>query len=123
MSVVASFDLAAYQHELAAAVCGYGVVAPAVERRCVDRLIAVVLRKRLAAAHALLPRTLATLGRRRFDDAYRAFALQRPPCGPQGYRRDARAFARTLGIGVAHREALALWWHDARARIVRWAQG
>jgi hypothetical protein len=69
---------------------------PGVSREAVARLAEIALRKRAAAVRALLPRTCARLGRAAFDARYRAFARSCGGVGPEGYRAEAIAFARSL---------------------------
>ncbi|HTD34919.1 MAG TPA: hypothetical protein VK665_14725 [Candidatus Elarobacter sp.] len=95
----------AYQRALALAIAHGGGEVPGVRCEDVARLAAIAARKRLAAVRATLPRMLAALGREEFDRRYRAFAAERMPCGPEGYREEAIAFARRLGGPVARREA------------------
>lgn len=95
----------AYQRALARAVVAGGGSVPGVRDADVARFVEIALRKRLAALHALLPRTLAELGRAEFDSRYGAFARRRPPAGVDGYRTEAIAFARSVGTATARREA------------------
>jgi hypothetical protein len=131
-----------YQRSLARAVSGDLGAVPGVRRTDVVDFVQIALRKRHAALYTLLPRTLAALGRAAFDARYRAFAGNRPPVGPQGYRAEAIAFARSLGMASARREArlaaadapgasfavlrdgrritvLARMWRGARLRVVQ----
>ncbi|HEX3551159.1 MAG TPA: hypothetical protein VHT53_12320 [Candidatus Elarobacter sp.] len=117
--MTADRELAAYQRALAAALGGAPVDVPGVERRGVAALAEIALRKRLAAVRAQLPATSAALGRAGFDARYRAFARGRAPCGAEAYRREAIAFARTLGLSATARDARALMLHDLRARVAR----
>jgi hypothetical protein len=94
-----------YQRALVLAVAHGGGGVPGVRGRDVARLADIAARKRLAAIRSLLPRTLAALGRAELERRYRAFAAERMPCGPEGYREEAIAFARRLGGAVARREA------------------
>jgi len=97
-----------YQHALArAVVAGRDAAAdvPGVSREGVARLAEIALRKRAAAVRALLPRTCARLGRAAFDARYRAFAGARGGAGPEEYRDEAIAFARSLDEPVAQVDA------------------
>jgi hypothetical protein len=105
----------AYQRALARAVTGHGGAVPGVRDADVESFVETALRKRLAALHALLPRTLAALGRAAFDARYRAFARERAPAGPDAYRREAIAFARALGTATARREARVITANGPRA--------
>jgi hypothetical protein len=93
-----------YQRALARAVVAGGDV-PGVARDGASRIAEIALRKRAAAVRALLPRTCAQLGRTAFDARYRAFARLRGGVGPEGYRAEAIAFARSLGEPVARVDA------------------
>lgn len=104
-----------YQRALARAVSGGAGAVPGVRDADVANFVEIALRKRLAALHALLPRTLAALGRTAFDARYRAFARERAPAGPEGYRDEAIAFARALGTPTARREARLAAAHGPRA--------
>ena len=95
----------AYQQALARAVAHGGGAVPGVGDADVARFAEMALRKRLAALHDLLPLTLAALGRTALDERYRAFARERMPVGPEQYRDEAIAFARSLGTATARREA------------------
>lgn len=94
-----------YQQALARAVVRGAGAVPGVRDADVARFAEMALRKRLAALHDLLPLTLAALGRTAFDERYRAFARARAPVGPEEYRAEAIAFARSLGMPTARREA------------------
>ncbi|HYW54381.1 MAG TPA: hypothetical protein VE826_10435 [Dongiaceae bacterium] len=100
-----------YQRALARAVTGGAGPVPGVRDADVGTFVEIALRKRLAALHALLPRTLAALGRAAFD----ALARGRAPAGPDGYRDEAIAFARALGTATARREARIAAAHGPRA--------
>jgi hypothetical protein len=105
----------AYQRALAHAVAGDPGAVPGVRDADVATFVEIGSRKRLAALRALLPRTLAALGRAAFDARYRAFARTRAPAGPEGYRDEAIAFARSLGTATARREARVVAAHGPRA--------
>jgi hypothetical protein len=125
----------AYQRALARAVEGETPAVPGVRDADVATFVESALRKRLAALHALLPRTLAVFGRAAFETRYRAFARARAPAGPEGYRDEAVAFARSLGTPTARREARIVTAHGPRASfaivrdgrritiLVRWRRG
>jgi hypothetical protein len=125
----------AYQRALARAVDGGTGAVPGVRDADVATFVKIALRKRLDALHALLPRTLAALGRAAFDARYRAFARTRAPAGPDSYRDEAIAFARSLGSATARREARIVAAHGPRASfaivrdgtrisvLVRWRRG
>ena len=106
--------LVEYQHALALAVAHGGGAVPSVDRRGVALFGDMAFRKRLAALRALLPNTVAALGRAAFEERYRAFAAERMPCGADGYRDEAVAFARSLGMPVARREARIVAAHGPR---------
>ncbi|MBV8749413.1 MAG: hypothetical protein JO103_06845 [Candidatus Eremiobacteraeota bacterium] len=95
----------AYQRALARALTGERVAVPGVDEADVARYVEIVFRKRLTALRALLPRTLAACGRAAFEARYRAFAHGRESVGPEGYRDEAVAFARSVGLAVARVEA------------------
>ena len=95
----------AYQQALARAVAHGGGAVPGVRDPDVGRFAEMALRKRLAALQDLLPLTFAALGRPAFEERYRAFARARAPVGPEQYRDEAIAFARSLGTATARREA------------------
>ncbi|MBV8367381.1 MAG: hypothetical protein JO036_00400 [Candidatus Eremiobacteraeota bacterium] len=104
-----------YQRALARAVVAGDDVpidVPGVSRDGVTRLAEIALRKRAAAARALLPRTCAQLGRAAFDARYRAFARPRGGVGPQKYRDEAIAFACSLNEPVARTDARLARAHD-----------
>jgi hypothetical protein len=105
----------AYQRALARAVTAGSGAVPGVRDADVAAFVEIGLRKRLAALHALLPRTLAELGRAAFDARYRAFACTRASAGADGYRDEALAFARSLGTATARREACIVAAHGPRA--------
>lgn len=105
----------AYQRALADAVAGGSGAVPGVHDAGVATFVAIALRKRRGALHALLPRTLAALGHPEFDARYGAFARGRAPVGPDGYRDEAIAFARALGTPAARREARILGVYGSRA--------
>ena len=105
----------AYQRALARAVAGETCAVPGARGADVAAFVEIGLRKRLAALHALLPRTLAEAGRAAFDARYRAFARTRAPVGPEGYRAAAIAFARWLGTATARREARSVAAHGPQA--------
>ena len=104
----------AYQRALARAVAGGGEAVPGVRGADVAAFVEIALRKRIAALHALLPRTSAELGRAAFDVRYRSFARTRAPAGPEGYRDEAIAFARSLDLATARREARIVAAHGPR---------
>jgi hypothetical protein len=106
--------LVAYQRALALAVAHGGGAVPGVAHDDVSAFAEIALRKRLTALRALLPRTVAALGRARFEERYRAFAELRMPCGPECYRDEAVSFARSLGTPVARREARVVAAHGWR---------
>ena len=104
-----------YQRALARAVDRGTRGIPGVRDADVITFVEIALRKRLAALHALLPRTLASLGLATFDARYRAFATARSPIGPDRYRDVAIAFARSVGSATARREARIVAAHGPRA--------
>jgi hypothetical protein len=104
-----------YQRTLARAVAGGTGAVPGVRDANVATFVEIGQRKRLDALHALLPRTLAELGRAAFDACYRAFARTRAPVGAAGYRDEALAFVRSLDTATARREARVVAAHGPRA--------
>ncbi|HWT05778.1 MAG TPA: hypothetical protein VN224_08475 [Xanthomonadales bacterium] len=106
-----------YQRALAQAVAGGRGAVPGVRDADVATFAEIALRKRLAALHALLPRTLAALGRAAFDARCRAFVRTRASVGPDGYRDEAIAFARALGTAAARREARVVAAYGPRASL------
>ena len=95
----------AYQRALARVLTGERLTVPGVDEADVAHYVEIVFRKRLTALRALLPRTLAACGRASFEARYRAFAHGRESVGPEGYRDEAVAFARSVGLPVARVEA------------------
>ena len=113
----------AYQHALTLAVAHGGGAVPGVHDREVATFAEMAARKRLAALRALLPRTLAALGLTAFERRYRAFAEHRMPCGPERYRDEAIAFARSLGEPVARDEARVVAAHGPGRRLALVREG
>ena len=104
----------AYERALAAAVRGEAFasgIAPA----ALDAFVSQAMRKRLDALRALLPKTLATLGRAEFEARYRAFSAGRAPAGTGEYRAEAIAFARSLRTRASRDEAALLALRRPRA--------
>lgn len=104
-----------YQRALARAVAAGTGAVPGVRDADVATFVEIGQRKRLDALRALLPRTLAELGRAAFGARYRAFARTRASVGPDGYRDEALAFARSLGTAIARREARIVEAYGPRA--------
>jgi len=113
----------AYQHALTLAVAHGGGGVPGVRDREVATFAEMAARKRLAALRALLPRTLAALGLTAFERRYRAFAANRMPCGPERYRDEAIAFARSLGEPVGRDEARSVAAHGPGRRLALVREG
>ena len=105
----------AYQRALARAVAEGAGAVPGVRAADVAIFAGIGLRKQLAALRALLPNTLAALGRAEFDARCAAFARTRAAAGPAEYRAEAIAFARSLGTATARREARIVAAHGPRA--------
>ncbi|BDE07026.1 hypothetical protein WPS_23020 [Vulcanimicrobium alpinum] len=114
----------AYERALAAAVRGERV-ASAIAPAALDAFVAQAVRKRLDALRALLPATLASLGRAEFEARYRAFSAGRAPAGAGEYRAEAVAFARSLRMRESRREAALLAMRGPRAgfALVRTGRG
>ena len=113
----------AYQHALALAVAHGGGRVPGVADRDVAAFAEIAARKRLLALRELLPRTVAALGLGAFDERYRAFATNRMPCGPERYRDEAIAFARSLGEPVGREEARSVAAHGPGRRLALVREG
>jgi hypothetical protein len=113
----------AYQHALVLAVAHGGGGVPGVSDRDVAAFAEIAARKRILALRALLPRTVAALGLGAFDGRYRAFAANRMPCGPDRYRDEAIAFARSLCEPVAREEARTVAAHGPGRRLTLVREG